>query len=43
MRCDGVLELLTHLPRFDDRPAYRIFGCPNCGFIDWIAEVVGDA
>lgn len=41
-RCNGALELLTVLPRFGDHPSYRIFGCHACGFLEWIAEAVGN-
>jgi hypothetical protein len=40
-RCaDQPLSLATCLPRMGDHPAYRIFTCSVCGFIEWIAEHV---
>jgi len=32
------MEVLAHLPRHGDQPAYRIFGCTKCTFTEWITE-----
>jgi hypothetical protein len=39
-RCSGRLDLLTVLPRRGDEPAYRILGCGDCSFVEWIADKV---
>jgi len=39
-RCGGLLELSASLPRRLDSPAYEIFRCGGCGFIDWVAQDV---
>jgi len=39
-RCSSVMELLTRLPATGETPAYRIFGCAGCSFVEWIAEQV---
>jgi hypothetical protein len=39
-RCGGLLELTASLPRRHDSPAYSIFRCGGCGFIDWVAQDV---
>ncbi len=39
-RCGGSLELLTHFPGRAANPAYRIFGCSTCGFIEWIVDII---
>jgi DNA-directed RNA polymerase subunit M/transcription elongation factor TFIIS len=40
-KCGEATELLTTLPRFGDSPAYRIFQCLACRYVNWIAEQVG--
>ena len=43
-RCGQAIELAAVLPRFGERPTYKIFNCAACGLIDWIAEQIsGDA
>jgi hypothetical protein len=41
-RCAGPVELLTVLPRNGDHPAFRIFACPACTFVQWIAVTVAE-
>ncbi len=42
-RCRSGMELLTRLPATGENPAYRIFGCTACYFVEWIAEqIVGE-
>lgn len=37
-RCGGVLEAALHLPERVGQPAYDIFRCIACGFVDWVAR-----
>jgi hypothetical protein len=37
-KCGGSLELLTRLPKQFDSPAFDIFRCMACGFVNWIAQ-----
>ena len=37
-KCASATELLTFIPRFGDRPAYRIFEC--CRALTWVAEAI---
>ena len=39
-KCGQATELLSFIPRFGDRPAYRIFDCAACKALTWIAEAV---
>jgi hypothetical protein len=39
-RCGAATTLATFLPRFGDRPAYRIFDCPACKALTWVAEAI---
>jgi hypothetical protein len=39
-RCGEAVTLATFIPRFGDRPAYRIFDCPACKALTWVAEAV---
>jgi hypothetical protein len=39
-RCGAATELLSYIPRFGERPAYRIFGCVACSALTWIAEAI---
>jgi RNase P subunit RPR2 len=39
-RCGSLIELTTSLPRRLDSPAYEIFRCACCGFVDWVAQDV---
>jgi hypothetical protein len=39
-RCSSVMDLLTRLPATSENPAYRIFGCTACHFVEWIAEQI---
>jgi hypothetical protein len=41
VKCGEATELLTTLPRFGENPAYRIFQCLTCNYVNWIAEQVG--
>jgi hypothetical protein len=40
-KCGAVAELATFVPRFGERPAYRIFECEACKALTWIAEALG--
>ena len=37
-RCGGLLQLSALLPKRLDSPAYEIFRCVACGFVDWVAQ-----
>lgn len=37
-QCGGLLELSASLPKRVDSPAYGIFRCIDCGFVDWVAQ-----
>jgi len=37
-RCGAALETALHLPERIGQPAYDIFRCLACGFVDWVAE-----
>jgi hypothetical protein len=37
-KCGGKTALETFLPRFGERPAYRLFECRSCRTMVWIAE-----
>lgn len=39
-RCGEATSLATFIPRFGDRPAYRIFECGACKALTWVAEAV---
>lgn len=39
-RCGAATELLSFIPRFGERPAYRIFECGTCSALTWIAEAI---
>jgi hypothetical protein len=39
-KCGATTELVSFIPRFGDRPAYRIFDCAACKALTWIAEAV---
>ena len=39
-RCGEPATLATFIPRFGDRPAFRIFECGACNALTWIAEAV---
>lgn len=41
-RCGAAATLATFIPRFGDRPAYRIFDCAACKALTWIAEKVSE-
>lgn len=41
-KCGGTTALLSFIPRFGERPAYRIFECGACQALTWLAEAVGD-
>jgi hypothetical protein len=41
-KCGQAQDLLTILPRLGDRPTYNVFRCIGCGFVEWIAEQVGN-
>jgi hypothetical protein len=36
-RCRTVLGPETVKTRFGDRPAYDVYVCAACGFIEWVA------
>ena len=40
-RCGDRLELLAVIPRFVERPAYKIFSCNRCDVIEWQADRTG--
>jgi len=40
-KCGKPTEWLTSLPRLGDRPAYSIFRCITCSYVNWIAEKIG--
>jgi hypothetical protein len=35
-RCAETMEFRAIIPRFDNRPTYRIFQCQACGVIAWV-------
>lgn len=37
-RCGEALQVAMHLPARLGQPAYEIFNCLACGFIDWVAQ-----
>lgn len=37
-RCGAALQIALHLPERIGQPAYDIFRCPACGFVDWVAQ-----
>lgn len=37
-RCGARTELAAHLPESLGQPAYDIFRCAACGFIDWLTQ-----
>jgi hypothetical protein len=37
-KCGQPAELLSFVARFGERPAFRIFDCPACGALTWVAE-----
>jgi hypothetical protein len=37
-RCGDRLELLAVIPRFVERPAYKIYSCNRCDVIEWLAD-----
>jgi hypothetical protein len=39
-RCHAAVALVTVLPAWGQHPAYRIFGCTECTFMEWIAEKI---
>jgi hypothetical protein len=39
-RCGEATELLSFIPRFGERPAYRIFDCRACSALTWVAETI---
>jgi hypothetical protein len=39
-KCGAAAELASFIPRFGDRPAYRIFDCSACKALTWVAEAV---
>jgi hypothetical protein len=39
-KCGQLAGLASFIPRFGDRPAYRIFECGACNGLTWIAEAV---
>ena len=39
-KCGETAELLSFIPRFGERPAYRIFECGACKALTWIAEAI---
>jgi hypothetical protein len=41
-KCSGVTALLSFIPRFGNRPGYRIFECDACKALTWIAEKIGE-
>jgi hypothetical protein len=41
--CGQPTNLLTFIPRFGDRPAYRAFECVACNSLEWVAEKMGGA
>jgi hypothetical protein len=41
-KCAGTTALLSFIPRFGDRPAYRIFECDACKALTWVAEMVSE-
>jgi len=34
--------IITRLPRVGAQPAYRIFGCSVCGYVEWAAQPAKD-
>jgi hypothetical protein len=41
-RCGVGAELLSFIPRFGDRPAFRIFDCAACKALTWVAEKISE-
>ena len=41
-KCGKPSEWLTSLPRLGERPAYNIFRCITCSYVNWIAEKISD-
>lgn len=39
-KCGEATALLSFIPRFGERPAYRIFECGACSALTWVAEKV---
>jgi hypothetical protein len=39
-RCGEAASLATFIPRFGDKPPYRIFECGACKALTWVAEAV---
>jgi hypothetical protein len=39
-KCGELADLAGFIPRFGERPAFRIFDCPACRALTWVAEVV---
>jgi len=37
-RCGEALQAVIHLPERIGQPAYDIFRCVACGFIEWVAH-----
>lgn len=40
VKCIGATQLASFIPRFGERPAYRIFECEACGALTWVAEKI---
>ena len=38
--CGQPAEFASFIPRFGDRPAFRIFDCPACKALTWVAEAI---
>jgi predicted nucleic acid-binding Zn ribbon protein len=39
-KCGEATELLSFIPHFGERPAYRIFECGACKALTWVAQAV---
>jgi hypothetical protein len=37
-KCGEATELLSFIPHFGERPAYRIFECGTCKALTWVAQ-----
>jgi RNase P subunit RPR2 len=35
-RCDATIGLHTHIAAFDGKPAYQVYMCERCGFVEFI-------
>jgi hypothetical protein len=35
-RCTATVDLHTQIAAFDGKPAYKVFMCQNCDFIDFV-------